>query len=233
PPTSFPGGIPAEASTPVTEALRAATTASEHLPPTKAAGHPPPWQAGPLLSALAPTRRPPLSLRASQLQLLLRPTHCALEELRVLRQPDPSTLLRVVLVLVDGVLFQLRQLVVAHLELGQPGSEVRVVLRKALTSDGVNGLRATHHALGVLEVLQVVLGVSDVRTPQGDHDRLLRLVGGVQLGEHRTGGGLQELQARIVQAVTRDRVLAGGTGQTGTGLDTDDLVAQLVRVLTQ
>src|SRR5699024_10355186 len=61
---------------------------------------------------------------------------------------------------------------------------------------------------------------------QGHDDVLLGIDRVLQLGEHRGGGGGDQLV--VVQAIAGDDVVLGGVGEAGAGLDAVDLAAEAV-----
>ncbi len=84
-------------------------------------------------------------------------------------------------------------------------------------------------ALGVLELLEVVVVVRPVRRPERDDDRLLLGVRALQLGQHGGRGAVDDLVLLVQAVVLEDLALEQGH-LAGARLDAGDLAAELGRL---
>src|SRR5262245_16682785 len=116
-----------------------------------------------------------------------------------------------------------------HVDAGDDFAGMGIFFRKALLANPVVSLGWWEDALRVLQILGVELTDHPGRLPKGNRDPFLAIYGRLQGGYHAGGAALDELQFQIV---VRDSI-CGVPHQAGTGLDADDLVAELVGRLIQ
>ena len=128
--------------------------------------------------------------------------------------------------LVDDHVLEGAELLVGQGGAGDPLVDVREVLAEAQATQVVQGLGLAEVALGILERLHRVGGHRPERGPERDDDVLFGIDRVLQLGDHRRGGGGDQLV--LVETVTGDHALLGGLGEAGAGLDAHDAAAEAV-----